>query len=171
MPTQELNKRRNTDVWLERAENEPETTLGLRNSRKYLGQAASALEQNAEVLRRVEARAERYRLLVSQYLAPDPYVSEILRTAKTKADRERLERLVDTVAAQLKLTRNQLKDIALAEFIEKHDESLKDSVDTLRADGPFWEISEYTEEEFNAFMEADQWTPELAERYKDLLED
>jgi hypothetical protein len=36
---------------------------------------------------------------------------------------------------------------------------------------PYWEITEYTAEEFNAILEADKLTPEEAERYKDLLGD
>ncbi len=43
--------------------------------------------------------------------------------------------------------------------------------DGPRSLNPYWEITEYTTEEFNAFLEADRLTPELAERYKDLLED
>jgi hypothetical protein len=36
---------------------------------------------------------------------------------------------------------------------------------------PYWEITEYTSEEFDALLEMDRLTPELAEKYKDLLED
>ena len=36
---------------------------------------------------------------------------------------------------------------------------------------PFWEITEYTTEEINAIREADKLDPDLAEHYKDLLED
>jgi hypothetical protein len=36
---------------------------------------------------------------------------------------------------------------------------------------PYWEITEYTTEQFNAFLEVDRLSPELAERYKDYLED
>lgn len=43
--------------------------------------------------------------------------------------------------------------------------------DRLRSLSPYWEITDYTTEEFNAFLEADRLTPELAEQYKDLLED
>ena len=43
--------------------------------------------------------------------------------------------------------------------------------DTPRSLNPYWEITEYTTEEFNAFLEADRLTPELAEHYRDLLED
>jgi hypothetical protein len=44
------------------------------------------------------------------------------------------------------------------------------SVDS-RSLTPHWEITEYTAEEFNAFVEADKLSPELAEHYKDYLED
>jgi uncharacterized protein YpmB len=54
---------------------------------------------------------------------------------------------------------------------EERKAGLKKQVEALRAEGPFWEVTEYTEEEFNAYMEADELTPELAERYRDLLED
>lgn len=43
--------------------------------------------------------------------------------------------------------------------------------DTPHSLGPYWEITEYTTEEFNAFLEADKLSPELAEHYKDYLED
>jgi hypothetical protein len=43
--------------------------------------------------------------------------------------------------------------------------------DTPRSLDPYWEITEYTAEEFHAFLEADKLPPELAERYKDYLED
>jgi hypothetical protein len=33
----------------------------------------------------------------------------------------------------------------------------------------YWEITEYTSEEFDALLEADRLTPELAEHYKELL--
>lgn len=36
---------------------------------------------------------------------------------------------------------------------------------------PYWEISVYTKEEINAIREADKLDPDLAEYYKDLLED
>jgi len=42
---------------------------------------------------------------------------------------------------------------------------------TPRSLSPYWEITEYTAEEFNALLEADRLTPELAERYKEYLED
>jgi hypothetical protein len=37
--------------------------------------------------------------------------------------------------------------------------------------GPYWEITEYTSEEINAIREADKLDPDLAEHFKDLLED
>lgn len=43
--------------------------------------------------------------------------------------------------------------------------------DAPRSLSPYWEVSEYTEEEVNAIREADKLDPELAEYYKDLLED
>ena len=43
--------------------------------------------------------------------------------------------------------------------------------DTPRSLSPYWEITEYTDEEINAIREADQLDPDLAEYYKDLLED
>ncbi len=36
---------------------------------------------------------------------------------------------------------------------------------------PYWQITEYTSEEFNAVLEVDKLSPELAEHYRDLLED
>lgn len=43
--------------------------------------------------------------------------------------------------------------------------------DTPRSLDPYWEITEYTSEEVDALLEADRLTPELAEHYKELLED
>ncbi len=43
--------------------------------------------------------------------------------------------------------------------------------DGPRSLDPYWEITEYTTEQFNAFLEADRLSPELAERYKDYLGD
>jgi hypothetical protein len=43
--------------------------------------------------------------------------------------------------------------------------------DIPRSLDPYWEITEYTTEEFNAFLKADRLSPELAKRYKDYLED
>lgn len=40
-----------------------------------------------------------------------------------------------------------------------------------RSLNPYWDISIYTEEEFNAYLDDDELAPELAERYKGLLED
>jgi hypothetical protein len=39
------------------------------------------------------------------------------------------------------------------------------------AHGPYWEFTEYTPDEINAIREADKLDPDLAEHYKDLLED
>jgi hypothetical protein len=36
---------------------------------------------------------------------------------------------------------------------------------------PYWDISIYTQEEINAIRKADKLDPDLAEHYKDLLED
>jgi hypothetical protein len=36
---------------------------------------------------------------------------------------------------------------------------------------PYWEITDYTTEELNAFLEADELSPDLAERYRDYLGD
>jgi hypothetical protein len=43
--------------------------------------------------------------------------------------------------------------------------------DTPRSLDPYWEITEYPTEEFNAFLKADELSPELAEHYKEYLED
>ena len=43
--------------------------------------------------------------------------------------------------------------------------------DGPRSLSPYWEISIYTEEEIDAIREADKLDPDLAEHYKDLLED
>ena len=43
--------------------------------------------------------------------------------------------------------------------------------DNPRSLDPYWEISIYTEAEINAIREADKLDPDLAEYYKDLLED
>lgn len=43
--------------------------------------------------------------------------------------------------------------------------------DGPRSLNPYWEISIYNEEEINAIREADKLDPDLAEHYKDLLED
>jgi hypothetical protein len=40
-----------------------------------------------------------------------------------------------------------------------------------RSLNPYWDISIYTQEEINAIREADKLDPDLAEHYKDLLED
>ena len=44
-------------------------------------------------------------------------------------------------------------------------------VEELRAGGPYWKISEYTKEELEAIRESDKLDPDLAEYYKDFLED
>jgi hypothetical protein len=43
--------------------------------------------------------------------------------------------------------------------------------DHPRSLNPYWDITEYTSEEFKALLATDRLTPELAEQYKDLLED
>jgi hypothetical protein len=43
--------------------------------------------------------------------------------------------------------------------------------DTPHSLDPYWEISIYTKEEIIAIREADKLDPDLAEHYKDLLED
>lgn len=43
--------------------------------------------------------------------------------------------------------------------------------DGPRSLNPYWEISIYTDEEINAIRQADKLDPDLAEHYKDLLED
>lgn len=168
MPTKELNRRRNVDDWVQEPESEAAPVL--RNTRKYLGQSVSAIEENAEALRRAQAHAERYRGLSVHYF-PDPYARELLETARTKIDREYFEKVVDAVAAQLNISRSQLRTMALAEFIERHGEGLKEHVGASSMDNPYWQISEYTDEEIDAIREADKLDPDLAKYYKDLLED
>jgi hypothetical protein len=47
----------------------------------------------------------------------------------------------------------------------------REGAGSSHAGGPFWEITQYTSEEFDALLQVDRLTPELAEKYKDLLED
>ncbi len=49
--------------------------------------------------------------------------------------------------------------------------SLGQQQTSWRKSGPYWAITEYTTEEINAIREADKLDPDLAEHYKDLLED
>lgn len=53
--------------------------------------------------------------------------------------------------------------------VEGHKPSTEAGVP--RSLNPYWKISIYTKEEINAIREADKLDPDLAEHYKDLLED
>jgi hypothetical protein len=60
---------------------------------------------------------------------------------------------------------------ALVKLDDTNEEDAKHQLEELRAGGPYWEISVYTREELEAIRESDKLDPDLAEYYKDFLED
>ncbi len=94
--------------------------------------------------------------------------------ASTSADRRRWQKVIkriDTLASELGVDREQVYYMALAGFIEKYEEALKEHADESSEAGPYGGPTECTEEEFNAILEADRSEPEPVESRKDLVED
>lgn len=60
---------------------------------------------------------------------------------------------------------------ALVTSAKKPDEGAKRHSDGFPQGSPYWQISEYTKENLNAIREADKLDPDLAEYFKDSLED
>lgn len=98
------------------------------------------------------------------------------RASATHASAERsrwrkvIER-IDSIAGELEVDREQVYYMALAGFIEKYEEALKEHADESPTASPDGGLAECTEEEFNAILKADRLEPELVEGYKDLVED
>ncbi len=59
-------------------------------------------------------------------------IGELFETLKTKVDREHFENVLDALAAQLNISRSQLKTMALAEFVEKYEN--KTALERLKRD-------------------------------------
>jgi hypothetical protein len=169
VPTAELEQRRVYD-WIDEPRREADVSIDRGASSVA---AASALEESVKGVLRSRTL---YTGLPSDphhardEVDPEQEVWDLARAARAKAAKARFDRAT-ALAAQLNITRSQLYSKALAEFIEKHGEVLESYADVSGTASDYWKVSEYTDEEFNAILEADRLTPELAERYKDLLGD
>lgn len=60
---------------------------------------------------------------------------------------------------------------ALVTSAERRDEGARRQAGGFPQGSPYWQISEYTKEELDAIREADKLDPDLAEYYKDFLDD
>lgn len=87
------------------------------------------------------------------------------------AELEDLARHAEALANDLKAGHVHLDHLSMVEFLDMHERVLKLRTGALDEVSSYWQISEYTDEELSAIREADKLDPDLAEYYKDLLED
>jgi hypothetical protein len=94
-----------------------------------------------------------------------------LRTVWSVAEKEDLAEQVAALADDLDESVEWVYQMALIEFLEGHDKDVGSLADALRRSSPYWQAHEYSADELDALLETDRLSPEMAERYKDLLED
>lgn len=103
---------------------------------------------------------------------PDLHRKALRQVARVVISRKDFMECAESLAEELNVPLDRLYFIALAGFFEKYEENLEAHADDLHtSSSSYWEAGECTEEEFNAILEADRLEPELAESYKDSLED
>jgi ribosomal protein S30 len=102
---------------------------------------------------------------------PENQLGTLLRVARKAAQRQSLAGHAEALANDLEVSVEWIYSMAVLELMESREGYPKEHADALRQASPYWQVQEYTSEELDALLEADQLTPELAERYKDLLED
>lgn len=93
-----------------------------------------------------------------------------------QAEIEDLAKHAEALANNLEANRDQINYVDAVEFFEMYERVLELKANTLSGGSPsggspYWQISEYSDEEIAAIREADKLDPDLAEYYKDLLGD
>lgn len=102
---------------------------------------------------------------------PESQFGPLLRAVWAVADSEDFFEHAEALAKELEMSVEWVYQMALVEFIESHGRDTGGHAERLRQASPYWQTHTYTTEELNALLEADEFSPEMAERYKDLLED
>ena len=142
---------------------------------KHLGLSAWYEDDKDEIWDRAEHEPQNRRVFVSrsrkEASGPEQQLAPLLRVAWMVAEREDLTEQVNALAKKLEVGVEWVYQMALVEFLETHGIDTKGHADTLRRASPFWQIHRYTTEEMDALLKEDTFSPEMAERYKDLLED
>lgn len=95
----------------------------------------------------------------------------LLRAVSATAHSEDFFEHAETLAKELEMSVEWVYQMALAEFIESHGKDTGGHAERLRRASPYWQTHKYTTEELDALLEDDEFSPEDAELYKDLLED
>lgn len=102
---------------------------------------------------------------------PDARFAPLLRAVWAVAENEDLLEHAETLARELEVSVEWVLQMALVEFIEGHGRDEEGYGDRLRRASPYWQTHKYTDDEIDALLKADEFSPEDAELYKDLLED
>jgi len=94
--------------------------------------------------------------------------------ASASSEQQRWQKLIErfhALAGELGVDREQVYYMALAGFIEKYEEALREHAGEPLTESSYGELYEYTIEEFKAILEADRLEPDPAEGHKGLVED